>query len=83
MTVTAFDNHGNEFDQDQYSHMDLTMEYKPYGVQTKKDGLKSKTLDNDKRVFFVTGVEPGYHNVWVSAQKKSQSESVTSKGSKI
>lgn len=83
MTVTAFDNHGNEFDQDQYPHMDLTMEYKPYGVQTKKDGLKSKTLDNDKRVFLVTGVEPGYHNVWVSAEKKSQGESVTSKGSKI
>ena len=84
MTVTAFDSHGNEFDQDQYPHMDLTMDYKPYGVQTKKDGLKSKTLDSEKRTFLVTGVEPGYHNVWVSAEKKSsKNESVTSKGSKI
>lgn len=28
MTVTAFDSHGKEFDQDQYPHMDLTMDYK-------------------------------------------------------
>ena len=31
----------------------------------------------------VTGVEAGYHNVWVSAEKKSNKDSVTSKGSKI
>lgn len=83
MTVTAFDSHGNEFDNDQYPHMELQMDYKPYGVQTKKDGLESKTLNSDKRVYLVTGIEPGYHNVWVSAEKKSQGESVTSKGSRI
>jgi hypothetical protein len=43
MIVTAFDSHGNEFDKDQYPFMDLKMDYKPYGVQTKKEGLKSKT----------------------------------------
>lgn len=59
------------------------MDFKPYGVQTSKKGLKSKTLDNDKRTFIVTGVEPGYHNVWVSAEQKSTKNSVTSRGSKI
>ena len=59
------------------------MDYKPYGVQTKKEGLKSKTLESDQRTFMVTGVEPGYHNVWVTAEKKSNKESVTSKGRKI
>lgn len=83
MTVTAFDSHGNEFDKDQYSKMDLQMDYKPYGVQTKKDGLSSHTVDSSRRTFLVTGVEAGYHNVWVSGEKKSTKESVTSKGSKI
>jgi hypothetical protein len=41
MTVTAYDNHGNEFDKDQYAHLGLKMEYKPYGVQTKKEGLRA------------------------------------------
>jgi hypothetical protein len=31
----------------------------------------------------VTGIDPGYHNVWVTAEKKSNKESVTSKGNKI
>jgi hypothetical protein len=51
MIVTAFDSHGNEFDRDQYPHMDLKIDYKPYGVQTKKEGLSSKTNISDMRSF--------------------------------
>jgi hypothetical protein len=35
------------------------------------------------RTFVITGIEPGYHNVWVTGERKSDKESVTSKGSKI
>lgn len=56
--VTAFDIYGNEFDEDQYPHMEFSIEIENTGVKR----LRELTIDGDStnnRKFIAKGNEPG------------------------
>jgi len=62
MTVTAFDNFGNEFDPDQYERMAFALEIEMTGIHRTR-GLLAAQVPGEHRVFSVTGVEPGNYVV--------------------
>jgi len=85
MTVTAFDSHGFEFDQEQYLMMDFELEIEMTGIH-KSRGLLAVHSDSDRKMFEVTGVEPGNYVVtaYIESQKRPRDGSrITSEACKI
>ena len=72
LTVSAFDNHLNEFDADQYSLMKFNIEAEMAGV-IKQQGLKAVESSDSNRVFETKGVEPGIYQIVASTFRKSNS----------
>lgn len=67
MNVTAFDNYGNQFDQDQYKLMTFTIEIEI--SQQRDKGLSTEIDPNNNRRFIVKGNEPGIYQVTALALK--------------
>ncbi len=57
--VSAFDNHGVEFDADQYKFMDFNVEIEMTAGHKTKGGLITVPSASDNRMFVAHGVEPG------------------------
>jgi hypothetical protein len=85
MTVTAFDNQGVEFDEDQYEHMAFQLEIEMTGIHRER-GLQADKLKGQQRTFKVTGIESGNYVVTAyidKFRKKGDQERVTSEANKI
>ena len=57
MSVSAFDSYGNEFDKDQYEHMQFNIEIEI--TQPRAKGLTAETNPLNNREFVAKGQEPG------------------------
>lgn len=58
LLVTAFDNHGVEFDLDQYVLMDFNIEIEMTGIQRQRGLTTQQDMDNNRK-FDAEGNEPG------------------------
>src|SRR4051812_130467 len=66
--VTAVDNHGNEFDLDQYEFMEFYIEIESTGLSRGR-GLIASPVAEDNRKFIVKGYEPGNYQVTAYTHK--------------
>lgn len=62
LNVTAFDNYGREFDEDQYKHMEFTIEIENTGVKRQRELTVESDANNNRR-FIARGNEPGTYQV--------------------
>jgi outer membrane protein assembly factor BamA len=62
LTVSAYDNHLDEFDKDQYDLMNFNIEAEMTGV-IKQQGLKAIQTIQSNRVFEAKGIEPGIYQI--------------------
>jgi len=62
LTVSAFDNHGKEFDADQYLLMDFNIEIEMTGVARNR-GINAVHDPENNRKFQAEGIEPGNYQL--------------------
>ena len=74
MTVTALDNFGHEFDEDQYSKMKFEMQHVITFAHREGQGLSAFEIAGEPRVFTVTGLEHGYYDVTACIDKTPQGQ---------
>lgn len=61
MTITAFDDSGKQFDDDQHVKMNFQLEIET-GI-LRSSGLKTLQVNGRNEIFEVTGIEPGNYVV--------------------
>lgn len=67
MTITAFDDSGKQFDEDQQEKMNFQLEIER-GI-LRSSGLKTKLIKGRNELYEVTGVEPGNYVVTAFIEK--------------
>ena len=83
MSVTAYDSNDNEFDLDQYEHMDFKLEIEKTAIHTSK-GLVPEKIRAQHRMFKITGEESGMYVVTAYIEKfRGKHERITSEANKI
>ena len=83
MTVTALDNFGQKFDEDQCSEMEFEIKHVVTFAHRAGRGLQSTGIRGEPRVFNVTGQEPGNYDVTACIDKTSNNETLSSEAHKI
>ena len=83
MTVTALDNFGRAFDQDQCSEMEFEIKHVVTFAHRAGAGLRSRPIRGQPRVFNVTGQEPGNYDVTACIDRASNNETISSEAHKI
>ena len=76
MSVTAYDFYGYEFDEDQYGRMTFELEMETTQKQDNKTrGLRAEHVIGNRRLFDVTGIEPGHFVVTAYIESYQQDRS--------
>lgn len=70
LNVTAYDNHGIEFDDDQYKFMKFDMDIESIGVKRARE-LSTHEDQNNNRIFIAHGNEPGTYQINAFTYKSS------------